>query len=167
MSRLCDAKEFRLDAHTLGVRLACMIMAPEKSCGAVIFKRNGNRKYLLLHYEGGHWDFVKGHVEKNELEKETVLRETEEEVGIRDLAFIAGYRELISYYYRRAGKTVYKQVVFYLVESRTDAVRLSREHVGFDWLSYDEAYERLTYKNAKDTLKKAHECLEGTLPSAT
>jgi bis(5'-nucleosidyl)-tetraphosphatase len=135
-------------------------MPSEKSCGAVIFKRNGNRKYLLLHYEGGHWDFVKGHVEKNETEKQTVLRETEEEAGLTDLIFVEGYRQPISYYYRRAGKTVYKEVIFYLVESRTDVVKLSREHVGFDWLAYDRAYERLTYKNAKDTLHRAHEFLE-------
>ena len=135
-------------------------MPSEKSCGAVIFKVNMNRKYLLLHYEGGHWDFVKGHVERNETEKQTVLRETQEEVGFTDVTFTEGYRQPISYYYRRAGKTVYKEVVFYLLESKTDAVRLSREHVGFDWMSYDRAYERLTYKNAKETLRKAHEHLE-------
>ncbi len=135
-------------------------MPSEKSCGAVIFKRDGNRKYLLLHYEGGHWDFVKGHVEKNESEKDTVRRETEEEVGITDLSFVEGYRQPISYYYKRAGKTIYKEVIFYLVEAKTDAVRLSKEHVGFEWHSYDKAYERLTYKNAKETLRKAHESLE-------
>jgi 8-oxo-dGTP pyrophosphatase MutT (NUDIX family) len=143
-------------------------MPSEKSCGAVIFKLNGHRKYLLLHYEGGHWDFVKGHVEKNESEKETVLRETEEEVGIKELTFIEGYRKPISYYYKRAGKTVYKEVVFYLLETKTEAVRLSREHVGFDWLSYDNAYARLTYKNAKDTIEKAHlflDSLQSQAPS--
>jgi len=135
-------------------------MPSEKSCGAVIFRRNGANKYLLLHYEGGHWDFVKGHVEKNESERQTVLRETEEEAGITDLTYIEGYREPISYFYRRAGRTVRKEVVFYLLQTKTEAVRLSREHVGFDWLSYDRAMERLTYKNAKDTLQKAHEFLE-------
>jgi bis(5'-nucleosidyl)-tetraphosphatase len=135
-------------------------MPSEKSCGAVIFRRDANRRYLLLHYEGGHWDFVKGHVEKNESETDTVRRETEEEVGMTDLTFIQGYRQPISYYYRRAGRTVYKEVVFYLVEAHTDAVRLSREHVGYDWLTFDRAYERLTYKNAKETLRKAHEFLE-------
>jgi bis(5'-nucleosidyl)-tetraphosphatase len=135
-------------------------MPSEKSCGAVIYKSNGVRKYLLLHYEGGHWDFVKGHVERNETEKDTVRRETEEEAGITDLEFIEGYRQPISYYYKRAGRTVYKEVIFYLIESKTDAVRLSREHVGFDWLPYDRAYGRLTYKNAKETLRKAHEFLE-------
>lgn len=140
--------------------LKCIAMPAEKSCGAVVFKRDGNRKYLLLHYEGGHWDFVKGHVEKNESEEDTVRRETEEEVGIKDLEFVEGYRQPISYYYKRAGKTVYKEVVFFLVEAHTDSVRLSREHVGYDWLSYDRAYERLTYKNAKDTIRKAHEFLD-------
>ena len=135
-------------------------MPSEKSCGAVIFRRNGANKYLLLHYEGGHWDFVKGHVEKNESERQTVLRETEEEAGITDLTYIEGYREPISYFYRRAGRTVRKEVVFYLLQTKTEAVRLSREHVGFDWLTYDRAMERLTYKNAKDTLQKAHEFLE-------
>lgn len=135
-------------------------MPSEKSCGAVIYKRNENRKYLLLHYEGGHWDFVKGHVEKNESEKDTVRRETEEEVGIRELQFVEGYRHPISYYYKRAGKTVYKEVIFYLLETHSDSVRLSREHVGFDWLSYERAIERLTYKNAKETLRKAHEHLD-------
>lgn len=135
-------------------------MSSEKSCGAVIFKQSGDRKYLLLHYEGGHWDFVKGHVEENESEIETVNREAEEETGIKDLRFVEGYRQPISYYYRRAGKTVFKQVIFYLVETKTDTVKLSREHVGFDWLSYEYAYVRLTYKNAKDTIKKAHEFLE-------
>jgi len=71
-------------------------MSSEKSCGAVIFRRDGYRKYLLL--QGGHWDFVKGHVAKNESERETVLRETEEEVGIADPKFVEGFRQPISYY---------------------------------------------------------------------
>ncbi|MGA2971778.1 MAG: NUDIX domain-containing protein [Candidatus Bathyarchaeia archaeon] len=135
-------------------------MPSEKSCGAVIFKTNGKRKYLLLHYEGGHWDFVKGHVERNESERQTVLRETQEETGLTELTFLEGYRKPINYYYKRAGETVYKEVVFYLLESKTDSIRLSREHVGFVWMSYDIARERLTYKNAKETLRKAHEYLE-------
>lgn len=134
-------------------------MPSEKSCGAVIFKQDTERRYLLLHYEGGHWDFVKGHVEGKETEKETVLRETQEEVSITDLSFVEGFRHRINYYYRRAGRTVLKEVIFYLLESKTDTVRLSREHVGFDWLPYDKAYARLTYKNAKDTIEKAREYL--------
>jgi len=45
-------------------------------------------------------------------------------------------------------------------ESNAFEIRISNEHVGFDWLPYDEAYERLTYENAKETLRKAHVYLE-------
>ena len=80
----------------------------EKSCGAVVFKRNGEVQYLLLHYEAGHWDYVKGQVEPNESEKDTVVRELEEETGITNARFVEDFREEISYFYRREGKTVYK-----------------------------------------------------------
>jgi len=162
--KLRQSRTHRVPAYSRSLK--CRNMPAEKSCGAVIFKRNGNRKYLLLHYEGGHWDFVKGHVEKNESEKDTVSRETEEEAGLTKLTFVDGYRHPISYYYKRAGKTVFKEVIFYLVESATDGVRLSREHVGFDWMTYERAYDRLTYKNAKDTLRTAHEFLEKHEPNA-
>lgn len=139
----------------------------EKSCGAVVFRRESENMYLLLHYEGGHWDFVKGHVEENESERKTVSRETGEETGITDLHFIEGYREPISYFYRRAGKTVKKDVIFYLIETKTREVRLSREHVGFEWLTYERAMKKLTYKNARDTLQKAHEFLSKVQPKAS
>ncbi len=134
-------------------------MPIEKSCGAVIFNRAEQVRYLLLHYEAGHWDFVKGHVERNETEKDTVLREVEEESGLMDVVIIEGFRERISYYYRRRGQTVLKEVIFYLLESKTDEVKISGEHVGYEWLDFEKALERLTYKNAKEVLRKANERL--------
>ena len=61
-------------------------MERERSAGAIIF-REEKRKiyYLLLHYESGHWDFPKGHVEKEEKEKETVKREIREETVPRNM----------------------------------------------------------------------------------
>ena len=51
-------------------------MDHEKSCGAVIVRDGNGIEYLLLQYETGHWDFVKGHVELGESEVETTSRET-------------------------------------------------------------------------------------------
>ncbi len=68
-------------------------------------------KYLLLHYKGGHWDFVKGHVKQNESEKETVAREKNEEAGITNLEFVGGFHERVSYSFNRLGRTVHKVVV--------------------------------------------------------
>lgn len=134
-------------------------MTQKKSCGAAVFKKNKEVKYLLLHYEAGHWDYVKGEVEKGESERDTVMRELEEETGITDGRFIGDFREEISYFYKMRGKTVFKEVVFFLIETRTDDVRLSHEHIGYEWLDYPKALERLTYRNAKDMLEKAHNYL--------
>ena len=135
-------------------------MFSEKSCGAVVFLKNTEPKYLLLHYEAGHWDFVKGNVEPNESEKDTVIRELKEETGIVDARFIEDFREKISYFYRRQGTTIHKEVVFFLIETHTETVKLSFEHVGYTWLNYQNAMEKLTFKNAKVVLQKAHELLK-------
>ena len=137
-------------------------MPRERSCGAVVFRKNEQLKYLLLHYEAGHWGFVKGQLEKDESEEDTARRELEEETGIADAQFIGDFREEISYFYRRAGQTIYKQVVYFLVQVRSSIVKLSYEHAGYAWLSYQQALERLTFKNAKNVLKKAHGFLQKT-----
>ena len=138
-------------------------MEHEKSCGAVIFRVGNGTEYLLLHYEAGHWDFVKGHVEKRESEEETVKREILEETGLGSNTFLNDFRERIDYFYRRRGRLVSKEVIFYLVRNTgEEQVKISGEHIGYDWLPYREALDRLTYKNAKETLRKAEGHLQRT-----
>jgi bis(5'-nucleosidyl)-tetraphosphatase len=136
------------------------VLFQEKSCGAVVFLKSPEVKYLLLRYGAGHWDFVKGNVEPNESEKETVIREIREETSIIDIRFIDDFREKIEYFYRRQGTTVHKEVVFFLAETRTEKVTLSFEHVGYIWLNYQNAMEKLTFKNAKNILQKAYKLLK-------
>jgi bis(5'-nucleosidyl)-tetraphosphatase len=137
------------------------VLIREKSCGAVVFiKKEEQTKYLLLNYAARHWDFVKGNVEPNETEKETVLRELKEETGITDATFIESFKETIAYFYRRQGLTVHKEVVFFIIETHTEKVELSFEHIGYIWLDYKQAMEKLTFKNAKDVLQKAHDFLK-------
>jgi 8-oxo-dGTP pyrophosphatase MutT (NUDIX family) len=131
----------------------------EKSCGAVVYSKGSEVNYLLLQYEAGHWDFVKGNVEEGETEKDTTVRELREETGIADAQFIEGFREKIAYFYKRQGSTVYKEVIFFLMEAKSTKVKLSFEHVGFDWLPYERAMEKLTFKNAREVLQKTHKFL--------
>ncbi|SNQ61814.1 bis(5'-nucleosyl)-tetraphosphatase [Candidatus Methanoperedens nitratireducens] len=135
-------------------------MMRKKSCGAVVFRKNREVKYLLLHYEAGHWDYVKGEVEKGESERDTVVRELMEETGITDARFIEGFREEIRYFFKMGGRTVYKEAVFFLMETETSEVVLSFEHTGYEWLDYQKAIERLTFENAKNILRKAHTFLK-------
>lgn len=143
-------------------------MPREKSAGAIIFRMIGNEPhYLLLHYPSGHWEFAKGHIEEKENFEKTIRREVEEETGIKDLKIISGFKEYIKYFFRKSyglkGKArkkapwVFKLVVFLLAETKTEEVKISQEHKAFLWLPYDQALKRLTYKNAKNLLKKANE----------
>lgn len=133
----------------------------ERSAGAVIYRKEDNQVYfLVLWYPAGHWDFPKGNIEPGESDIQTVRREVYEETGITDLEFVFGFREKIEYYYRRGGETVHKEVIFYLAKTRQKEVRLSYEHKGYAWLTFEEAYKRVTYKNSKEVLRKAYNYLK-------
>jgi len=128
----------------------------EKSCGVVLL--NSNKVLLLQHLDtttSGHWDFPKGHVEKGEDELQTALRELKEETGIDNVKIIDDFNHLISYNLLRDGDTILKEVVFFLGITNQEKVSISSEHQNYAWLQYESAYERLTYDNAKKTLKEA------------
>lgn len=135
-------------------------MEEERSAGAVVFYEDrGVRKYLLLHYPSGHWDFPKGNIEAGERPIEAARREVFEETGLRDIEFVKGFEKRISYFYRRQGVTVHKVVIFYLARSKSMDVRLSWEHKGYAWLPYDQAIRRVTYRNSREVLQAAEEFL--------
>ncbi|MEK7510356.1 MAG: NUDIX domain-containing protein [Patescibacteria group bacterium] len=142
-------------------------MPKEKSAGAIIFRvTDKGLEYILLHCPSspkakkGYWDFPKGHMEKGEAEEDTVRREVREETGLEDIELLKGFREVISYWFRFQGKTVSKTVIFYLARAKTQEVTLSSEHIGYQWLLYEEALLQLTYENAKELLKKAQAFLK-------
>jgi len=141
-------------------------MSIEKSAGAVIFRKEKNKIfYLLLHYPSSskapkeYWDLPKGHIEKGENEIETVKREVEEETGLKDIELVEGFKEWIKYFFKFREKNILKFVTFYLAETKTKDVKISFEHLGYEWLPYEDALGKLTFKNAKDIIKKANEFL--------
>ncbi len=143
-------------------------MPIEKSAGAVILRKEGGKPlFLLLHYpsishrtDKEYWDLPKGHIEKNEDILETVKREIFEETGLREVNFIDGFKKTIKYFFKWEGKNILKFVTYYLMETKTKEVKISGEHVGFQWLPYEQALEQLTFKNAKEILKKANDYLQ-------
>jgi len=137
-------------------------MPREISAGMILFRRTPEPHYLLLHYESGHWDFPKGHIESGEDPEETAKRELQEETGISEMRLVDGYKQTLRYFFRQKGIGIFKVVIFFLAETTQSEVTLSAEHVGFDWLSYDAALARLTFKNSRDLLIKAYEHLRAS-----
>ena len=139
-------------------------MIEETSAGIVLFRREESKiLFLLLHYPSGHWDFVKGKMEKGESTHQTAVRETKEETGITDITFVENFEEWIQYNFKYQGELVQKKVVFFLAETKTKDVKISHEHSGYTWLDYNSSMEKTTFDNAKTVLTKAERLLSNTL----
>jgi len=135
-------------------------MIEETSAGIVLFrKENEKNMFLLLHYPSGHWDFVKGKMERGESTHETATRETQEETGITDIKYLENFEEWIKYNFQYQGELVQKKVVFFLAETKTEEIIISHEHSGFIWTDYNSAMEKTTFDNAKTVLTKAQALL--------
>lgn len=134
-------------------------MIEERSAGAVVCYEdpsdNRERLYLSLHYPAGHWDFPKGAVEKNETEEQAAKREIMEETGLRIESFLPGFRKTIEYHYRRSEGLSHKQVIFFLARSPKKEVKISFEHSGYEWLTFEQSLRRLTFENARNILREA------------
>ncbi len=139
-------------------------MIEETSAGIVLFRRENDKiLFLLLHYPSGHWDFVKGKMEKGETPHETAIRETREETGITDVTFLDNFEEWIQYNFQFEGELVNKKVVFFLAETKSKNVEISHEHLDYTWMDYLTAMEKTTFDNAKTVLSKSYALLSKTL----
>ncbi len=139
-------------------------MIEETSAGIVLFRKEDSKiLFLLLHYPSGHWDFVKGKMEKGESTHETAIRETKEETGITDITFLENFEEWIKYDFQYQGELVHKKVVFFLAETKTKEVMISHEHLDYTWMDYNTSMEKTTFDNAKTVLTRAKMLLAKTL----
>ena len=129
-------------------------MKQEKSCGAVVI--NGD-KVLLIKHVLGHWDLPKGHMEGNETEVETAIRELKEETNI-DIEVDDTHRYTIEY---SPEEDVWKEVVYFIAKPKTNELIPQEEEVQeIEWLDIDEAIDRLTFDSAKNVLKNVVEDLK-------
>ncbi len=135
-------------------------MINEVSSGAILFRRNNHTiTFLILHYYSGHWDFPKGNKEEGESNLETALREIMEETGIRDVIILDKFMKQVFYKYKRNNHLVSKKVTYFLAETKSTNVVLSKEHLNYVWAQYDEAFQRITYSNSKEILTEGYKFL--------
>ena len=135
-------------------------MGTEKSAGIVLFRNASSKnEFLLLNYPQGHWDFIKGKIERNETPHETALRETREETGISNVEFMDGFEESVEYDFRFKKEDIHKKVIFFLAKTDEKNVKLSHEHNDYLWLEYNDALKKTTFENAKNVLSKANKFL--------
>lgn len=134
----------------------------EKSCGAVIYRKiDGILEFLIIsHRNDGHWGFPKGHVEKNESEEETGVREVFEETGLQ-VALIDGFRVSVEYLIKQ---NTIKEVVYFLAEVHDQVVNIEVEEVvDYKWSSLKQTKQLLSYESSKEVLEKAYQSIDETV----
>ena len=128
----------------------------EKSCGGVVFTRQGDTiLYLIIRHLGGHCGFPKGHMEPSETEQETAIREIREETGLA-VSLIDGFRAADSYPLpNKPG--VWKEVAYFLAGFSDQTIHTQPEEISEAYLvSYEEALRLLPFPEAKRILTAAH-----------
>lgn len=142
-------------------------MNKEFSAGAIIFRRDNNNVLFLLIYSNRNkiWGFPKGHMEPGEDEKETALREIEEETGLKDLKMINGFREediydTISKRFPFKGQLIEKHAIYFLCETESQDIIVDGHEISdYKFLSISEAEGLLKFEGLKRILKKADDFL--------
>lgn len=128
-------------------------MRYEKSCGAVVFRKDHGWNVLLIrHIKGRHISFPKGHVESGETESKTAEREVFEETGLRvrvDRRFRAENR------YNIRPDTQKLVVIFAAVTDQADLTPQPEEIADAFWVPVNEAAARLTYERDRKILRDA------------
>ena len=128
-------------------------MKYEKSCGAVIFRKDEDWNVLLIrHTKGRHISFPKGHVEPGETESQTAEREVFEETGLRvrvDRRFRAENR------YNIRPDTQKLVVVFAALTDQAEITPQPEEIAEAFWLPVEAAAERLTYERDRKIMRDA------------
>ncbi len=136
-----------------------------KAAGGIVWRENpdsGEPEFLLLLHKHGHyWSFPKGRKNKGESDIETAKREIREETGIEDFTLLERGGKFISntmrYFVKRGKSFIPKEVRYYLVKfSRRVEVNLSKEHIAYKWLKFDEAIANLSHANSKQLLTKVY-----------
>ncbi len=132
-------------------RITCLY---EKSCGAVIFRRHsGNVEYLLIkNRKGNNWGFPKGHMEVNEDERQTAVREVREETGL-NIQPLEGFRTVSEYHPK--GR-ITKQVIFFVAEMPGEDIVIQKSEIErFIWADYSLAVKTFRFNNDKKVLSQA------------
>ena len=128
-------------------------MKKEKSCGAIAYRYLGGELYILMiQMNLGHWSFPKGHVEENEKEEETAIREVKEETNI-DILIDKNFREVTTY---SPMEDIMKDVVYFVGTPISNKLIPQEEEVSdVMWVHSEDALNIITYESDKNILLKA------------
>jgi 8-oxo-dGTP pyrophosphatase MutT (NUDIX family) len=139
----------------------------ETSAGGIVFRLDrGKPRFLLICDSYRNWGFPKGHIEAGEPPEVAAIREVSEETGLKDLV-VRGLVDTIDWQFRFRGHLIHKVCHFFLMEAgrfRTSPQR-AEGITACRWTSFDEAERLVSYRNAREVLRRAQTMIMGSAPS--
>ena len=129
----------------------------------ILYLRNENSiRYCILERRSsnGMMQFIAGGGEDNETPLQAAIREVYEESGIKN----ASFQQLTSTCYIPTNifsenqRQIWGENLFVIpeysfgAEVKSDSIKISDEHIGFKWVSYDEAMSQLKWDSNKTAL---------------
>lgn len=132
-------------------------MKLEKSCGAIVLRKKGDRdEVLLIQQNAGHWGFPKGHVEPGESEIETACREVLEETGVK-IKILDEFRQTISY---SPARGVMKDVVYFLGTAVAGEAKPQLSELrSLRWVPLEDVRDMITFPGDRALFESAVEHL--------
>ncbi len=133
-------------------------MKRERSCGAVVFTTVDNEcRFVIIRSQNGIYGFPKGHMNPEETERYTALREIREETGL-NVRILPGFRRVVEYTIPSNGNL--KKVVYFLAKySDQEPVRQPEEIKSIELMNYEDALRILPFKSSKDLLRRAYHAI--------
>lgn len=125
------------------------------AAGAVVARRreNGKPEYLLVHrprYKD--WTLPKGKLDKGETFIEAAIRETDEETGFRPL-----HPRLVGTIAYETANGNPKVVRWWVGQATQGTFEPNSEVDRIKWVTFKKGRERLTYRNDREVLDRAHD----------
>lgn len=127
------------------------------SAGFIVYKMvKGKAMFLFLIKQDGTYDVPKGIIEKGESAEDAATRETREEanVSVEKIPFFK--RKGRFSFYKRKERHL-KELTLFLGRFKHGPVKISYEHKGYKWMAYEEAMEKIGYKDLKEALDSAND----------
>ena len=123
----------------------------DESFGIIPLTQEGKtwKVFLILHKEGNHWGFPKGHRLSDEDGLQAAKRELKEETGLDTVRVIGESPIDEQYQFRRKGHIILKKVHYYpAIVSGEFKLQIEEVREG-RWFTFEEALKQLTFKEGR------------------
>ncbi len=133
-----------------------MTLIEDQSYGIIPLRKNLEQweVFLVLHLNGNFWSFPKGHKNHEEDSISAAKRELTEETGLIVDKLLQESAIEEKYLYTLKDDQIAKSVYYYpaMVSGKIDLS--SPEVLDGRWIRVDDAFDQITYNEAKEVLRK-------------